>query len=86
MFLFNMNTFFVLSPIAEYLNKNKTIRSQSGATGNQRRYNLHIDFGSEQFVQGLFALGVPYWHLKVLLQVRTNHLIQDQEQEKPATE
>jgi hypothetical protein len=29
---------------------------------------------------------VPYWHLKVLHQVRTNHLIQDQEQEKPATE
>jgi hypothetical protein len=84
-----MNTFLELSPMAEYLNKNNATRlskSIRGTKGNQRRYYLHIDFGIKQFVQGLFAGGVPYWHLKVLGQDRTNHLIQDQEQEIPASE
>ena len=40
----------------------------------------------EQFVKGLLAGGMPYRHLKVLDQERTNYLIQDQEQEIPATE
>ena len=55
--------------------------SQAGAN-KRKRYYLHIDAGIEQFFKGLFAGGVPYWHLKVLDQERTNHLIQDQEQEK----
>jgi hypothetical protein len=37
-------------------------------------------------LQGLFAGGEPYQHLKVLDQKRTNDLVQDQEQEIPATE
>ena len=57
---------------------------QAGAN-KRKRYYLHIDFGIEQFVKGHFAGGVPYWHLKVLDQERTNHLVQDQEQEIPAT-
>ncbi len=71
--------------MAEYLNKDSTV-SQAGANGKRKLYYLHIDFGIEQFVKGLFAGGVPYWHLKVLDQERTNHLVQDQEQEIAATE
>ncbi len=80
-----MKTFFAISPLAEYLNKNNA-DSQAGANGKLQRNYLKIDFGIEQFVQGLFAVGVPYLHLKKLDQARTDHLIQDPEQEKPATE
>ncbi len=45
----------------------------SGANGKWKRYCLHIDFGIEQIVKGLFAGGVPYRHLKVLDQERTNN-------------
>ena len=48
-------------------------------------YYLHIDFGIKPFVQGLFDGGVQNWYLKVLDQERTNDLVQDQEQEIPAT-
>ena len=74
-----------MSPCSEWLNKNKAV-SQAGANAKQKLQYLHIDFGIEQFVQVLFAGGVPYLHLKVLDQERTNHLVQDQEQEIPATE
>ena len=74
-----------MSPCSEYLNKIKAV-SQAGANAKRKLQYLHIDFGIEQFVQGLFSGGVPYRHLKVLDQERTNHLIQDQEQEKSATE
>jgi hypothetical protein len=47
---------------------------------------LTLDFGIEQFVQVLFAGGVPYLHLKVPDHKRTNDLVQDQKQEIPATE
>ena len=79
-----MKTFFVIIPLVEYLSKNNA-DSQAGVNGKQKLYYLHIDFGIEQFIQGLFAGGVPYQHLKVLDQERANHLIQDQEQEIPAT-
>ena len=59
---------------------------QAHANGRRKKYYLHIDFGIKQFVKGLLAGGVPYRHLKVLDQERTNYLIQDQEQEKSATE
>jgi hypothetical protein len=74
-----MKIFFAIRPLPEYLNKDNTV-SQAGANGKWKRYYLHIDFGIEQFVKGLFAGGVPYLHLKVLDQERTNHLVQDQEQ------
>ncbi len=88
-----MKTFFAISTLAEYLHKDNAV-SQAGANGKRKRYYLHIDFGIKQFVKGLFAGGVPYRHaggvpyrhLKVLDQERTNHLVQDQEQEIPATE
>ncbi len=41
---------------------------------------------SSNFVQGLFAGGVPYRHIKVFDQERTNDIVQDIEQEIPATE
>jgi hypothetical protein len=47
--------------------------------------DLHIDSGIKQFVQVLFAGGVPYQHLNVPDHKRTNDLVQDQEQEIPAT-
>jgi hypothetical protein len=59
---------------------------QAHAIGRRKKCYLHIDFGIEQFVKGLFAGRVPYRHLKVLDQERTNHLVQDQEQEISATE
>ena len=59
---------------------------QAHAIGRRKKCYLHIDFGIEQFVKGLFAGRVPYKHLKVLDQERTNHLVQDQEQEISATE
>jgi hypothetical protein len=59
---------------------------QAHANGRRKKYYLHIDFGIKQFVKGLLAGGVPYRHLKVLDQERTNYLIQGQEQEKSATE
>ncbi len=80
-----MKAFFAISPLAEYMNKDNAV-SQAGANGKRKQSYLHIDFGIEQFVKGLFACGVPYRHLKVLDQERTNHLVQDQEQEIPATE
>ena len=50
--------------------------------GSYKTYTLTLALTAiEQFVKGLFAGGVPYRHLKVLDQERTNHLIQDQEQE-----
>ena len=58
---------------------------QAHANSKLTRYYLHIDFGIEQFVKGLFACGVPYRHLKVLDQERTHRFIQDQEQEISAT-
>ena len=58
---------------------------QAHANGRRKKYYLHIDFGIKQFVKGLLAGGVPYLHLKVLDQERTNYLIQGQEQEKSAT-
>jgi len=64
----------------------KKALGQAHAYGIQKRYYAHVDFGIEQVIKGLFACGVPYRHLKVLDQERTNHLIQDQEQEKSATE
>jgi hypothetical protein len=64
--------------------------SQAPTTGNfsgkWKRYYLHIDFGIEQYVKGLFTGGVPYRHLKVLDQERTHHFIQHQEQEIPSTQ
>jgi hypothetical protein len=59
---------------------------QAHANERRKRYYLQIDFGIKQFVKGLFAGGMPYRHLKVLDQERHHHLIQDQEQEIPATE
>ena len=64
----------------------KNALGQAHSYGRQKRYYAHVDFGIEQVIKGLFAGGVPYRHLKVLDQERTNHLIQDQEQEKSATE
>jgi hypothetical protein len=84
-FLFNMKVFFATRPLADFLKKDKAV-SQAGTNGKRKLYYLHIDVGIKQFVKGLFAGGVPYWHLKVLDQERTNHLVQDQEQEIPATE
>jgi hypothetical protein len=83
-----MKTFFAISPLAEYLNKDNAVSQlcQAGANGKRKQYCLHIDFGIKQFDKGLFAGGVPYRHLKVLDQERTNHLIQDQDQEILATE
>ncbi len=61
---------------------------QAHANVRWKREYLQIDFAIEQLIKGLFAGGVPYRHLKVLVldQEWTNHLIQDQEQEIPATE
>ena len=74
-----------MSPCSEYLNKIKAV-SQAGANAKRKLQYLHIDFGIEQFVQVLFAGRVPYRHLKVPDHKRTNDLVQDQEQEIPATE
>ncbi len=79
-----MKTFFATRLLADFLKKNNAV-SQAGPNGKLERYYLHIDVGIEQFVKGLFAGGVPYWHLKLLDQERTYHLVQDQEQEIPAT-
>ena len=66
---------------------------KAGANAEWKLYYLHINFGIGQLVQGFFAVWVPYLHLKeldqerkVLDQERTNDLVQDQEQEIPATE
>jgi hypothetical protein len=79
-----MKTFFTTRLFPDFLKKDNTV-SQAGTNGKRKLHYLHIDVGSEQFVKGLFAGGVPYWHLKVLDQERTNNLVQDQEQEIPAT-
>jgi hypothetical protein len=82
-----MTTVFGLRPLARHLNKTNA-DSQAGANGKRKQNYLHIDSGIEEFVQAFFAGGLPYpsQHLKVLDQERKNRLIQDQEQEIPATE
>jgi hypothetical protein len=79
-FLFNLNPFFAISPLEEYLNKleNNAV-SQEGANAKLKLYYLHIDFGIKPFVQGLFDGGVQYRHHRVLDQERTNDLVKDQE-------
>jgi hypothetical protein len=84
-----MKTFFAISPLVEYLNKDNAVsqaRLVARTNDKRKRYYLHIDVGIKQFVKGLFAGVVPYRHIKVLDQERTNHLVKDQEQEIPATE
>jgi hypothetical protein len=80
-----MKVFFTTRPWADFLKKDKAV-SQAGTNGKRKLYYLHIDVGIKQFVKGLFAGGMPYRHLKILDHERTHHLIQDQEQEIPATE
>jgi hypothetical protein len=84
--LFNINPFFAISPLEEYLNKleNNAV-SQEGANAKLKLYYLHIDFGIKPFVQGLFDGGVQYRHHRVLDQEKTNDLVKDQEQKIPAT-
>jgi hypothetical protein len=53
--------------------------------GNNITYTSTLASSSSSRVFSLVAR-VPYRHLKVLDQERTNHLVQDQEQEIPATE
>ena len=57
--LFNINPFFSISPLEEYLNKleNNAV-SQKGANAKLKLYYLHIDFGIKPYVQGLFDGGL----------------------------
>ena len=84
MFLFRIGIFLTIVPFVEYLRR-KEQRVTARQALNQRKIHLHVNFSVEQFIKGLFTLGMPYWHFQVFIKERTHHLIEDQKQMIPFT-
>jgi hypothetical protein len=49
-----------------------------------KEHGLHFDFSIEQFVQAAFVSGMPYWHVEMPDQERTDGLVQHVEEEPSA--
>ncbi len=50
-----------------------------------KEHGLHFDFSIEQFVQAAFVSGMPYWHVEMPDQERTDGLVQHVEEEPSAS-
>ena len=82
MFVFRIGIFLTNVPFAEYQGpKEQGVTARQAL--NQWMVHLHIELSIKQCIKGPLRLGMPYWHFQVLLQERTHHLIQYQEQKIP---
>ncbi len=77
------NTFFVKRPLMDNLIYQRQRISRHTPNDVFKEHGLHFDFSIEQFVQAAFVSGMPYQHVEMPDQERTDGLVQHVE-EKPS--